>query len=207
MDTDPPSWENDYARRGRLWGGVTGRLPELPPGSSVLELGCGDGKTLAAMAERRWNVTALDISPTAVRMSRARFGTTGTRLLVADARSLPLRDGSFDAAFLFHITGHLLADGRARIAAETSRVLRDGGLLFFRAFSTEDMRAGKGTEVEEHTYRRGDAILTHYFTAEETADLFSMLTPVSVQTHRWQMRIRGNDYPRVELEALFRKNR
>ncbi len=205
MDTGFAPWENDYARRGRLWGGVTQRLPELPPGSSVLELGCGDGKTLAAMAEQRWVITALDISPSAVGMSRTRFGASGTRLLVADACSLPLRDGCFDAVFLFHIAGHLLADGRARIAAETSRVLRDRGLLFFRAFSTEDMRAGKGTEVEERTYRRGDAILTHYFTAEETADLFSMLTPVRVQTHRWQMRIRGKDYPRVEIEAVFRK--
>ncbi len=203
MSTDP--WNQDYLRRGRLWGGVTERLPDLPAGAAVLEIGCGDGKTLAAMAARPWVPTALDIAPGAVEISRARFPALGARLLVADARSLPFRDGCFDAVFLVHIAGHLLAGDRLRMAAEVSRVLRPGGRLFFRSFAPDDMRAGKGYAVEDHTYRRGDGIITHYFTEEETAGLFSTLHPVSVRTHRWRMRIRGTDHPRAEIEAVFEK--
>jgi SAM-dependent methyltransferase len=184
---------------------VTERLPDLPAGAAVLEIGCGDGKTLAAMADRPWVTTALDVAPGGVKISRVRFPALGARLLVADTRNLPFRDGCFDAVFLVHIAGHLCADGRLRMAAEVSRVLRQGGHLFFRGFATDDMRAGKGHAVEEQTYRRGDGIITHYFTEEETAGLFRTLHPVSMRTHRWRMRIRGTDHPRAEVEAVFEK--
>ncbi|MDN7023679.1 class I SAM-dependent methyltransferase [Methanoculleus sp. FWC-SCC1] len=203
MTIDP--WDQDYRRRGRRWGGVTEQLPDLPAGVAVLEIGCGDGKTLAAAADRPWVTTALDIAPSAVGMSRTRFPALGARMLVADARTLPFRDCCFDAVLLVHIAGHLLAADRFRLAAEVSRVLRPGGLLFFRGFSVEDMRAGKGHAVEERTYQRGDGIVNHYFTEEEAGDLFCTFRPVAVRTHRWRMRIRGCDHPRAEIEAVFEK--
>ena len=55
------AWDKDYASRGRLWGGAVMDLPHLPEGSAVLELGCGDGKTLSGMPGG-WKIVALDIS-------------------------------------------------------------------------------------------------------------------------------------------------
>uniref|UniRef100_UPI001FB42F52 class I SAM-dependent methyltransferase n=1 Tax=Methanoculleus chikugoensis TaxID=118126 RepID=UPI001FB42F52 len=111
-----------------------------------------------------------------------------------DAQHLPFRDEAFDAVFLVHVAGHLPpAQGRKAVASEAVRVLRPGGTLFFRSFSVEDMRAGKGgTETEPWTFRRGgEGIITHYFTEAETAELFAPLVAVSVRTHRWRMRVRG----------------
>ena len=64
MGTVPDSgpWEEDYTRRGMLWGGLTHNLPDLPSRSRVLELGCGNGKTLFAMLQRGWDVTAIDFA-------------------------------------------------------------------------------------------------------------------------------------------------
>ncbi|MCK8517446.1 class I SAM-dependent methyltransferase [Methanoculleus sp. 7T] len=199
------AWDEDYRRRGNLWGGAPAPLPDLPAGAAVLELGCGNGKTLAALTQRSWVVTAVDISPHAVGLARRHSGTAASGLAVADARCLPFRDGAFDAVFLVHVAGHLPEPGRRSTASEVCRVLRPGGAAFFRGFSVEDMRAGKGAETEPQTFRRGDGIITHYFTETEAAELFAPLVPVSVRTHRWRMRVRGRDLPRAEVEAVFRK--
>jgi len=199
------AWDEDYRRRGDLWGGAPAPLPDLPAGAAVLEVGCGNGKTLAALTRHPWRVTAVDISPRAVSLARRRPGTTKAGLIVADAVFLPFRREVFDAVFLVHVAGHLPKTGRRSVASAVCRVLRPGGTAFFRAFSVEDMRAGKGAETEPQTFRRGGGIITHYFTETEVVELFAPLVPVSVRTHRWQMRVRGRDLPRAEVEAVFRK--
>lgn len=198
-------WDDDYRRRGNLWGGAPPPLPDLPAGAAVLEVGCGNGKTLAALLRQSSRVTAVDISPHAVALARRHPGTAAISPGVADARHLPFRKGTFDAVFLIHIIGHLPEPGRRAAVSEVCRVLRPGGAAFFRGFSVEDMRAGKGDETEPQTFRRGDGIITHYFTEDETEDLFAPLDPVFLRTHRWQMRIRGRDLPRAEIEAVFKK--
>jgi SAM-dependent methyltransferase len=201
------AWDRDYRSRGRLWGGGAKNLPELPEGSKVLELGCGDGKTLAAMQGRGWDVIAIDISPEALMLSRSALGME-VNLLLADARHLPFKGESFDAVFAFHVTGHVLQAGRELIAHEVGRVLRPGGRLFFREFGAEDMRAGRGVEVETGTSRRGGGVITHYFTEEEVASLFCDLdlTALSLQKRRWKMRVNGEDFWRCEVEAVFFKS-
>jgi len=196
------AWDKDYARRGRLWGGAAKGLPDLPQGSAILELGCGDGKTLSALPGGG-RILALDISPRALQLARRL--RPDACFILADAAVLPLQDELFDAVFAFHVTGHLLAAERRALAREAARVLADGGSLFFRDFGAEDMRAGQGEEAEPGTFRRGGGILTHYFTEEEAMGIFCELEPASVGTQSWTMRIKGKDFLRAEIEAVFKK--
>jgi len=92
-------------------------------------------------------------------------------LLVGDVASLPFQDAVFDAVFAFHVIGHLRENDRHRAALEAARVLKGGASLFFLEFGVEDMRAGKGLEVEPNTFRRGGGILTHYFSEGEVLEL------------------------------------
>lgn len=197
------AWDKDYRCRGRLWGSATKGIPDLPEGSAVLELGCGDGKTLSAMSGRGWRIAALDISAEALHLSK--IAAPGASHLLGDARCLPFKDESFDAIIAFHITGHLLLADRKIVSSEAARVLRKGGKLFLREFDAYDMRSGKGAEVELRTRRRGEGVITHYFTEDEVAELFSSLKPASIQPHRWTMRIDGKDLMRSEIEAVFEK--
>ncbi len=199
------AWDDDYRRRGNLWGGAPVALPDIPAGAAVLELGCGNGKTLTALALDSTFVAAIDISPRAVALARRRPDMTGVCFAVADARALPFCPETFDAVFLVHVAGHLPGAGRRALAAEVCRVLVPGGRAFFRGFSVEDMRAGKGTETEQGTVRRNNGIITHYFTEGEVRDLFTPLVTIRVQTHRWHMRVRGRDLLRAEVEAVFEK--
>ena len=196
------AWDRDYARRGRVWGGSVKDLPALPDGSKVLEMGCGDGKTLSIMPPS-WRITAIDISMQALLL--ARQARPGASLLLADGCRLPLQSEMFDALFAFHVTGHLFWDQRLAMAGEAARVLRPGGRLFFRDFSREDMRMGQGEEMEEVTFRRGSGIITHYFSEGEVSDIFSGLEIDLIRTQRWSMRIRGEKLLRSEVEAVLVK--
>jgi len=198
------AWEQDYRLRGERWGGAVHDLPSISEGGRFLEVGCGNGKTLAAVATKNTDVVGIDCSVTAIALARKSVPPI-TPLLVADARALPFTAGSYDTVCAFHVLGHMKKQDRILAAVELSRVLRDGGSLFFRDFSTADMRYGKGMETEPASYQRGDGIITHYFTGEEIVDLFSMLTPVRVWTRTWTLRIRGTEYLRSEIEGIFKK--
>jgi SAM-dependent methyltransferase len=203
VDSHLKAWDKDYASRGRLWGGGVKDLPALPDGSCVLELGCGDGKTLSAL-HGGGNIVALDVSREALHL--ARRARADAHFILADATRLPLREKSFDAVFAFHVAGHLLAADRQALAAEAARVLVPGGRLFFRDFCDQDMRAGQGEEVEPGTFRRGRGIITHYFIEDEAKGLFSSLRLDHIGTHCWNMRVKGEEHLRAEVEAVFLKS-
>lgn len=205
------AWESEYRSRARIWSGAPPTLPSLPEGSRILELGCGNGKTLSAMLERSWKVTALDISRQALRLSmdlkaELRKASSVVDFIMADASCLPFQDSSFDAVFSYHIMGHSLLDQRFKIAFEASRVLKAGGHLFFLDFEPHDMRAWQGDSVETNTFLRGNGILTHYFSEEEIFELFAVLRPVSMKTKNRKMRIMGKDHLRSHIEAVFVKD-
>ncbi len=198
------AWEEEYTRRGMLWGGGTYALPDLPLRSRVLELGCGNGKTLFAMNQRGWNVIAIDFASRAVTLSReVPGGASDAQVMIADACCPPFKNKSFDAVFALHVIGHMPEPDRHQIADTLHRILRPGGILFFSDFSANDFRFGKGDETETATYRRGPGIITHYFTEGEVSDLFSVMTPVSICTHEWPMRVSGSTLIRSEIVATF----
>lgn len=199
------AWDNDYRTRGRLFGGSPSSLPDFPAGSRVLELGCGNGKTLSAMAIKGWDIVAVDYSLEAIRICRGRCSPVTVQLARADARTLPFRNDTFRASFATHIAGHLLAPERVSMAREITRVTRPGGTLYFRDFGTGDFRCGKGALIEDQTFRRGSGSITHYFSDEEVRDLFSGFRRISVSREHWSMRVRGRDYCREEVTGIFEK--
>lgn len=203
---DPRIWDEDYLRRGRLWGGTTYGLPIPPPGSRILELGCGSGKTASHLAGENRELVAVDFSPAAVAMTCSRERVhPGFTPAVADARDLPFRRETFDAVFAIHVFGHMGTADRRRAAAEAIRVLARDGILVFRSFSRNDFRFGRGEKTEPRTFRRGTGIITHYFIEDEVLALFSPLTPVFIRAFPWTMRVRGSDFIREEITAVFKK--
>lgn len=196
------AWEREYRSRGRIWAGAVKDLPRLPAGSRVLELGSGDGKTLAAMPAD-WVKIALDVSFEALQLSGQSISNSS--FILADASCLPLANERFDAVFAFHVAGHLLAKERGALASEVARVLLPGGRLFFRDFSFEDMRAGQGEIVETATFLRKNGIITHFFREDEAKELFYPLMPESVATHRWMLKVKGEKIQRAEVQAVFQK--
>jgi ubiquinone/menaquinone biosynthesis C-methylase UbiE len=204
---DAAPWNADYLHRGQLWGGAVYDVPVLPADSRVLELGCGTGKTFCAMQSRGYDIVGIDFSHHAARMSHGFSGAIERgNVLIADARDLPFTANSFDAVIAFHVIGHMKMQDREHCVEESWRVLRYGGHLFFREFSTEDFRSGNGRLVEPGTFERNSGILTHYFTEPETTGLFSQFTRSGLATCRWTMLVRGKKLLRAEVTGIFVKN-
>ncbi len=74
----------------------------VPPGASVLEIGCGTGDLLHALVPRRGE--GVDISPRAVERARAKY--PDLTFHVGDAERLPIT-GEFDYVILSDLIGYL----------------------------------------------------------------------------------------------------
>lgn len=104
-------------------------------GKWVLDVGCGRGELACEAAARGARAVGVDYSAAAVELSRERRADLGGELrgrvefLLADAKGLPFRDGSFDAVFLVDVYEHLHPHEIAFTLGEVLRVLRPGGVL------------------------------------------------------------------------------
>jgi SAM-dependent methyltransferase len=206
MNANRNPWDEDYQRRGRLWGGSASFLPPLPGSLRILELGCGDGKTTASLVQAGCSVTAIDFSSHAATLCQnTGIGSDRVRILIADSRKTPFRNESFDVIMASHIVGHLSHEGRRQLAGEVLRLLTPRGTVYFCDFSTGDFRCGRGVETEAGTFSRKNGITTHYFTNDEVLTLFTGLAVQSLVQNRWEMRIRGMVLPRAEIVAEFKK--
>jgi ubiquinone/menaquinone biosynthesis C-methylase UbiE len=97
------------------------------PRGSLLDVGCGTGSHAAALAERGWDVTGLDVSRDMLRRAEAR----GVRTVQADAAALPFEEASFDAAISVFTNTDL--DDLGAVVREIARVLRPGAPLVYLA--------------------------------------------------------------------------
>ena len=101
----------------------------LPPGDSVLDVGCGAGSNVLYLAREGYESHGIDLSPGAIRSaeSRARAEGLTVDVRVGDALALDFPAGRFGGVTdngCFHT---LPIPRRADYALEISRVLRPGG--------------------------------------------------------------------------------
>lgn len=96
-------------------------------GKDVLEVGCGTGVHARLLAAAGANVTAIDLTPTAVELTRRRLELHGLAADVreADAEHLPFEDASFDFVWSWGVIHH--SESTDAAVAEIARVLRPGG--------------------------------------------------------------------------------
>ena len=140
MNERQEQWEARYASVDRLWSGEPNDwLPELAadwtPGTA-LDIGCGEGDDALWLAARGWEVTGVDLSPTAVgrlRDGTRRAGLDGrVRALVLDVAAEPLPAGPFDLVTSFYVHGGPAPgalDLVALLAGAAARVAPGGRLL------------------------------------------------------------------------------
>lgn len=99
----------------------------------VLDVGCGHGRSLGALAARapKGQVTGIDPSrlmiDIAMQRNRRRVKAGRVRVLTAAVESLPFPDGAFDKALCVHVV-YFWSDLDAALA-EIARVLKPGGRL------------------------------------------------------------------------------
>lgn len=99
----------------------------LPPGSSVLDLGCGSGDPADIALAQHHHVTGVDISE--AQIIKARQNVPGGRFLHADLGSIAFPPASFDAVVSFYTIEHLPREDHGTIFGRIASWLRPGGYL------------------------------------------------------------------------------
>ena len=101
-------------------------IPGEPP-FTILDLGCGPGRDLAAFAARGHVAVGLDGSPRFVQMARA---DSGCEVWLQDFLALELPAGRFDGIFANASLFHVPCAELARVLGELHAALKPGGALF-----------------------------------------------------------------------------
>lgn len=128
-------WEAHYGERERIWSGrVNAQLPGILAGVApgrALDLGCGEGGDAVWLAENGWQVTAVDISETAIGRAAAAADARGVRDRIEFERhdlSDTFPEGTFDliSAQFLHSTVRL---ERPQILRNAADAVAPGGRL------------------------------------------------------------------------------
>lgn len=113
-------------------------------GKKALVIGCGLGDDAEELAVRGFNVTAFDISPTAIEWAKKRFPDSGVAYRVADLFDLPKQWlGVFDFVFECYTIQALPRSVRGDVINKVASVVAPNGLLLvicrgWRDDQTED---------------------------------------------------------------------
>lgn len=97
---DAEFWDDRYRSEDQLFSGapngvLVAEVADLPPGHA-LDVGCGEGADAMWLAQHGWQVTAVDIAPTALQRAAA-AGTTGrVEWKQADLTGTPPPADAFD---------------------------------------------------------------------------------------------------------------
>ena len=156
--------KSDFVHELVRWSG----LAALPPGSRVLDVGCGIGGSARILA-RDYGFDVLGVSISPAQIARARALTPPElqdrcRFAVMDALALALPDGDategpggaapvgFDAVWSVEAGPHM--PDKQRYADELLRVLRPGGLLVVADWNRRDPADGAMNGVERLVMRQ-----------------------------------------------------
>lgn len=177
QSSDAPLWQDDP-------------IPVIPQAveflqqrqvRTVVDLGCGDGRNLAALAEAGFTALGVDIAPTGLANAR-RVIKQRSFLLRSDATSLPLIDDSVDAVTCFDVFGQI--QDPSDLIAEARRIITPGGLFVTNAFTLKDETYGEGEEIAKNTFAYKDTLF-RYYEEEEIRELFTDWTVHEIRSISW----------------------
>ncbi|HEV2705669.1 MAG TPA: class I SAM-dependent methyltransferase [Pyrinomonadaceae bacterium] len=127
LDREFYSWNTPLHEEGRPFGRLFPYDLYGATHARVLEVGCGLGTMAMNWARQGARVTAVDLNPTSIEMTRKRFALHQLEgeIGLADARSLPLPDEAFDYVYSWGVLHH--SPNLEQSINELMRVLRPGG--------------------------------------------------------------------------------
>jgi SAM-dependent methyltransferase len=131
----------------------------------TIDFGCGAGNYAVWLARQGFEVTGIDISPSAIDLARKNAAKQGVEctFIVADVLGdLREAEGPFDFGFDWELLHHIFPDDRPRYMANVARLLRPGGKYLSVCFHEDDPQFGGSGK-----YRTTPIGTVLYFSSEE----------------------------------------
>ena len=110
-------------------------MAKMQPGAVVVDIGTGRGELLAVALQKgasraigiEYSAAAADLARTTL---EAQGVTEGAEVLLVDARSIPLPDGTADLVTMLDVVEHLTPEELDASLQEALRLLKPGGTFF-----------------------------------------------------------------------------
>jgi SAM-dependent methyltransferase len=113
----------------------------LPPGGTVLDIGCGMGEPIAAyLIGLGFQVTGCDSAPSMIALCRERF--PGGEWIVGDMRALDL-GRTYGGILVWHSSFHLSPEDQRALFPRFAAHTAPGGHLMFTSGDAEGVRIGE----------------------------------------------------------------
>lgn len=176
---DAAGWDDRYTERELVWSvepsvWVEQLIADLPPGRA-LDLASGEGRNALWLAERGWDVTAVDFSSVALdrarRLGRDRLGPDAGNLTIVQADLLEYEPpaAAFELVLLVYL--HLRGPERRRVVRAAVSAVAPSGRLLVIGHDLGNIAHGTGgpqdpavlyspADIEEDLWRTGLSIET-----------------------------------------------
>lgn len=100
---------------------------EIPAGATVLEMGCGFGRSVPYLQPLARELHAVDISEAMIESARAKYGHyDNVKFHISEAERTPFADGTFDVIVCFGVFDAVF---QAETLVEMNRIVRPGGRI------------------------------------------------------------------------------
>jgi SAM-dependent methyltransferase len=166
---DAAAWDDRYASEPLVWSSEPNALfaeltAALPPGRA-LDVAAGEGRNALWLAERGWDVTAVDFSRVAIAKGRARAAAAGlaVRWQIADVTVTPFGVAEFDLVAVLYL--HLPPDQIRDVLTRAAAAVAPSGRLVVLGHDRDNLRHGCGGPQDP------DILYTRHSLAAATAEL------------------------------------
>ena len=138
-------WDRRYGA-GQQWSAAPNQLVAelldgLPPGTAV-DLAAGEGRHALWLAQRGWEVTAVDFSAAGLARGQVQAGADLVRWVTADVLDWTAPAASLDLVLIAYL--HLPEPDMAGLLPRAVGWLRPGGRLLLLGHDVENVSAGVG---------------------------------------------------------------
>lgn len=210
MQNQKSSWNKEYKSKGKLFSGyysIKHIEKHIKKDEPILEVGCGNGKTLIPLLKRGYKIIGIDLSKNAIKNLKKELKklNMSAKLEVGNILNLPYKNNSFNAVICNYVLEHLLKQEREIAIKEIHRVLRKNGKLFLEEFSINNFRYGKGKEIEQRTFLRGNGILYHYFDENELRELLKEFRTLGFEEIVKKRKILGKEFKSCYFRVVAEK--
>jgi SAM-dependent methyltransferase len=142
----------------------------------ILELGCGQGRDTIFFASKGLDVHAIDSSKIAIENINRKIREKNILLSLKHfqaRRDLPFSNSYFDAIYSHMFYNMSFTDEELKsLFTESSRVLRNNGLLYFSVRSDNGILYNKGKKIDSNIYEI-NGFQIRFFTKEQIKSFLS----------------------------------